>query len=123
MRLGQREGLRVWGGLSRCGKLGVGVASELRQQQGGDTQERGKSKEGALLLSEVSESPCDLDTESLCLWSPSIVTVTSPGASRWDRQGGPSVPRGQAAPRDLGTLLLREGTHSSELSSRLEWDW
>ena len=67
MRLGQREGLRVWGGLSRCGKLGVGVASGLRQQLHGDTQERGKSEESALLLSEVSESPCDPDTDSLCM--------------------------------------------------------
>ena len=50
MSLGQREGLRVWGGLSRCGKLGVGVASGLRQQLRGDTQERGKSEESALLL-------------------------------------------------------------------------
>ena len=47
----------------------------------------------------------------------------SQGREGGDRQGGSSVPRGQAAPRDLGTLLLREGTHSSELSSRLEWDW
>ena len=67
VRLGQREGLRVWGGLSRCGKSGVGVASELRQQQGGDTQERGKSEESALLLSEISDSLCDPDTDSLCM--------------------------------------------------------
>ena len=45
---------------------------------------------------------------------------------RWtggDRQGGSSVPRAQAAPRDQGTPLLKKGAQSSEWSSMLDWGW
>ena len=63
-----------------------------------------------------TQTPCACGTPASSL-SP------SQGREGGDRQGGSSVPRGQAAPRDLGTLLLREGTHSSERSSRLNWGW
>ena len=44
-------------------------------------------------------------------------------APRRLRQGGSSVPRAQAAPRDQGTPLLKKGAQSSEWSSMLDWGW
>ena len=72
----EEEGPRVWGGLSMCGKSGAyprGPGSSRawsQADQGGDTQEGVQSKEGGLLLSEVSEPPRDQDADSLCMWSP-----------------------------------------------------
>ena len=84
------------------------MASRLRQQQGGDTQERGQSQEGALLLSEVSEPPCDPDTDSLCMWSPEqnhghLPRGEQVGTGRVDPQcTGTSLHPGTWAPCSLG---------------------
>ena len=70
--------------------------------QGRDTHEGVQSKEGALLL--LKEPPRDQDTDSLCMWNPSIVTVTFPGARRWGQAGwilsaeGPGCTQGPGHP-------------------------
>ena len=58
-------------------------------------------------------------TEPLALLlSPFKDEQMGPGSCRGPGVGGASVHRGQAAPRDLGTQLLRE-----EGSSKLPWGW
>ena len=53
--------------------------------------------------------------------APSIVTVTFPEVSRWGQAGWILSAQGPGCTQDLRTLLLREGTHNSEQSSRLDW--
>ena len=61
-------------------------------------------------------------TQTPCAWgAPSRVPVTSPEVSRWGQAGWILSAQGPGCTQDLRTLLLREGTHNSEQSSRLDW--